>query len=410
MAILTIGRVGLDVEMGHPSELTEERNIESGRNLVLRGWLMATSQSTTLALRSELVDQIGQLVAVTYTLDPTMDGFYIPTDVRIEAILGSFRGRGAYRFEISLLRIGTDARTELQSLITGAGITNSHSIAGDLWWAAPPSALAISTGVTSVVEFARASEDGSFGVFLGVSTDDDPSWSITPANYYKAAAKIYTAGRLRAGQDFRNDPANWELNNGVIRVRPVTFGGSSTGRFDVNFHNGSTWGTDIRFKLRWIDTTDIPAWHYMTCMRNSPELVIIRIVRDAETAPPSAERHVLDIQLRRGAPFISCYYTYTGAAGTHAVARDSVDAATAGNGFIKDTGTIGGHRWVLGSPRAVALDTTNGKVTLSVAAQTFPFFIGAAIDDAADGSHNGPNDLAWQYVGHMSETVRAIRR
>lgn len=410
MAILTIGRVGLDVEMGHPSELSEERNLDAGRNLLLRGWLMGTSQATTLALRSELVDQIGQLVAVTYTLDTTIDGFYIPTDVRIEAVLSSYRGRGAYRFEVSLLRIGTDSRTELQSLITGAAITNSHSLAGDLWWAAPPGALAISTGTTAVIEHSRGTEDGVLGVFLGVSTDDDPTWSISPSGYYDGSARVFTGGRLRAGQDFRNDPANWELTNGIIRVRPVTFGGSSTGRLDFSFHESAVWSTDTTFKIVWANTTDLPAWHYMTCMRNTPELVILRLVRDAATAPPSSERHVLDIQLRRGAPFVSCYYTYTGAAASHAVARDSADASTAGNGHIRDSSLIDGHRWILGSPRAFGTDLVNGKINLSVAAQTLPFFIGAALNDSADGSHNGPTDITNQYIGHMSETVRAIRR
>lgn len=411
MAILTVGRVGLDVVLGHPSEWSEERTLDGGRALILRGWLMAASQAETKALRSELIDQIGQLVAVTYSLDSNLDAFYVPTDVRIESVLSSYRGGGAYRFEISLIRIGSDSRTELQSLITGAGVDNVHGLSGDLWWAAPPGALAISTGDTVVTEHQRSSEDGEMGVFIGVTTDNDPTWSITPANYYDSAVKVYSSGRLRAGQDIRNDPANWELSNGILRLRPVTFGGTSNGRWDVNFHNGTTWGTDITFKLKWNDSTDIPEWHYMSIVRNTPELSVVRLVRDAETAPPSADRHVLDFCLRRGAPFVSCHYTYTGVVGNHAAARDSSDAANTGaGGYIYDTGTIGGHRWILGTPEAYVGDTTNGKIAISVDAQTFPFYIGAAIDDAADASNDGPADIAEQYIGWMSETVRAIRR
>lgn len=724
--VLKIGRVGLDVVLGHPSEMSEERTIDGGRALVLRGWLMSTSQTNTKALRSELIDQIGQLVAVTYTLDSQLDGFYIPTDIRIDAVLSSFRSSGAYRFEASLIRLGTDSRTELQSLITGAGVVNDHARAGKMWWAAPSGALAISTGATTVIEHQRSSEDGELGVFINVSTDDDPTWSISPINYYRSAVKVYVGGNLRSGQDVRNDPANWSLENGIVRIRPVTFGGSSTGRITINYHNGTAWGTEIPFKVRWANTTDIPAWHYMTIVRNSPELSIVRIVRDAATAPPSAERHVLDFQLRRGAPFVSCYYcvdeetellsrrgwlrhneakegdfiwtlkdgrgewaeveevfaapyegpmirmtgrsmsalvtpnhrwlvhrngrwywrettelagddrlpltadpveaspiysdafvellgwvvtdgtypkdgsvviyqsekanstkcrrieaclsllgeyklsrgsnginryrivgeiaaavravapmkyleipwladltpaqrrlllevvilgdgtiaatrggkyqhrsigtasemeaagyqalvalagltsrrhkrtldsdfngyqftvemnyvqvknsrntkpgnltfkevpyegivwcprtangtflarrdghtyftgnTYTGAAATHAVARDAADASTLTVAGIHDNDLIGGHKWVLGTPKAFAHDAPNAKITLTAAAQTFPFFIGGAIDNAANGSNDGPADVCDQYVGWVSETVRAIRR
>ena len=76
-------------------------------------------------------------------------------------------------------------------------------------------------------------------VFLDIPTTADPTWSIDPANYYDGSVKLYTEGRLRAGQDFKNDPAYWEINNGLIRVRPSTFGGTSDGELDFSFWSTS---------------------------------------------------------------------------------------------------------------------------------------------------------------------------
>ena len=127
---------------------------------------------------------------------------------------------------------------------------------------------------------------------------------------------------------------------------------------------------------------------------------MVRTVRDAETSPPSAHRHELDIAVRRGAPYAACYYKYTGADSTHSVFRTATDAATAAAGYIKDADTISAH----------TQDTTNGGIVPTVSSKYFKFYIGAAIDNAANASGDGPNDIRDQYTAWGSETVRAVRR
>jgi hypothetical protein len=411
MAILTIGRVGLDIELGHPSEASESRSTDSARTLNLRGWLLSGDLDNTTALRTELIEQLGQLVAVTYTLDPAMNGYYITTDVRIDFVLTSYRGAGAYRFECTLLRIGSDSRTELQSLLTGGVVTNSHSMTGDLWWATPAGALAINAGETAPSEHQRDSEDGTMAVLVDIDPDQDPTWSIPPQYYYNSAVKIVSQGRVRTGLDVKSDPTDWTLDNGIVRVVPRNYQASSIGTFGLEFHDGTAWSsTPIDFRVIFNNTNDIPLWHYFTIVRNTPELCIVRLVRDAATAPPSAHRHVLDLSLRRGAVFVSAVYTFTGPTAPHAVARAVSDPSNNGTGHIQDAGTIDGHKWVLGSPRAFTPDNSMGKIVLTAASRTLPFFVGAAILNAADGSNDGPNDIAQQYIGQVSETVRAVRR
>jgi hypothetical protein len=393
MAILTIGRVGLDdaIELNHPSEFEESVALDDrGRQVIFRGFLKSTTLANAKALRSEMLEQQGKLVACTYSGDDSFDGFYVLSDVAISSVGGSYK-YGYFPFEVILIRIGSETRTELQSLLTGGTVTNSHSTVPVQWHAVPPGTLAYNAGSATPTEHSRTAVSGEMGVLLGIDLDEDPGWSIPPANYYDGSVKLYTQGDLRAGQDFRNDPADWSLENELVRIRPVTFQGSSTGRLDWFFWSTS-WSSAVRFKVRWQDTTDIPAWHYMTCIRNDPD------------------RHELDIALRRGAVFAACYYKYTGANSTHAVARDSVDAATAGTGYIKDSSLISGHRWVLGTPQAHTQDLTNGKITPTISSKFFKFYIGAAIDDAANGSDDGPDDIRDQYTGWASETVRAVRR
>ncbi len=139
-------------------------------------------------------------------------------------------------------------------------------------------------------------------------------------------------------------------------------------------------------------------------------MVTVRLVRDAATVPASAHRHVLDVTLRRGSRFVSFLYTYTGTAATHKIVRDTTEAATSQTGFIQASALTDGNRWMLGCPRAFTADTTNGGLTISTAAQSMPFVIGSAIGDAANGTGDGPADLMNQYIGWVSEKVRAIWR
>ena len=124
MAILTIGRVGLDVELNHPSELSESRSIDS-REFMLRGFIRSTSVELTKYLRNELLEQQGQVVAVTYSLDSHFDAFYLLAESRIESMETSYLRRGLFLFEVSLFRIGASARVEFQSNITGTVLENT---------------------------------------------------------------------------------------------------------------------------------------------------------------------------------------------------------------------------------------------------------------------------------------------
>lgn len=412
MGVLTLGRIGVDVEI----EEVEGWNHRRGKvddQITLTGELRAATADDTDYLRTELANQAGMLIAVTYSHDPILDGFYILERVTIGSEPWSYDDEKFYRFSCELKRIGSEASTELQSLITAADIQNDFGTTPQYFHATPPGALAYSAGAGNPTEISRVSEDGAMSVYLDVSASEDPAWAISPANYYKAAAEIWTQDRLRAGRELLvNDPTDWYLTNGLMQVRAATFQDTSNGRIQTRWYDGTAWGTWIDWKITWSATSDIPQWHYLTVVRNTPEVVQVRLVRDAATVPASAQRHTLDISLRRGSRFASFVYTYFNAQ-DHRVGRNVTDAASRPGGdasYITDTGLIDGNRWVLGCPFDFTADTTNGHITLDVANDVFPFFIGAAIDDAANDSGDGPADLTKQYTGYVAESVRAVRR
>ena len=98
MGVLTIGRVGLDVSMNDPSEMSESRSIDS-REFVLRGFLRSDSLANTKYLRTALLEQQGQVVACTYDIDDHFDAFYLLADSSIETMETSYLRRGLFLFE-----------------------------------------------------------------------------------------------------------------------------------------------------------------------------------------------------------------------------------------------------------------------------------------------------------------------
>lgn len=413
MAILTIGRVGLNVvDLDHPASWKMERSFDNA-SIILGGYVRSTTIANAKYLRNELLNQQGSLIALTYTGDDFLDGFYILRSVRMETVINSYR-IGLFPFELDLFYIGNHSSTELQSLLTVGDVQNDFSTTPFPFHAVPVGALAYNAGPTGTpTERIRETEEGNLSVFEEISATEDPSWAVSPASYYLGSSKVFTAGMLRAGLTIpANSPTDWYISNGLVEVRASVYQGSSDGDIELRFYDGSAWTQWIDFRLVYDDINIIPQWHYLTIVRNTPEAVTVRLVRDAATVPASAHRHSLDVTLRRGSHFAAFIWNYTF---THAgaVYRDTADAATrpGGASYIYDSDTIDSQKWILGSPRAFTEDTTNGGIVLDVEATAFPFWIGFLKGGSvSNDTGDGPADLAKQYTGWVSETVRAIRR
>lgn len=420
MAILTVGRVGVDVELGRPNRWDIDASARRTTERV-SGQLHSTSLAATKELRAELAASIGQLVAVTWTDDPSRDGFYLLVGASIDADDYSLNESGLFDFDLTLERLGGESEVEFQSDLTSLVRANGHGLIQSevvLWHAAPVGAVAYKGG-GGVSATIRTGEDGAVPVYTGLATTSDPVWGVPPAGYYLGASRITSGGYRRAGTYTTNTPADFVLGNSILEVRGEASAGASTGRLGIRVHDGTGWGAWTTFEIRYATTTAIPEWHYLTIVRNTPEVCVIRLIRDAEESPPVDSRHTLDLTLRRGAPYVAAYYTYEHATDnpTWSVDRTAVDAATAvtpaGSADVvairDDVNDANGNRWILGSSKVTTQDLVNGGIDFT-ATRTFDFFLGFEIDGSTAAAKNTAESICLQYHGHTEEWVTGVPR
>lgn len=419
MGTLSIGRVTVDATINDPRDW-RSTSTPGSRIHTISGFLNDTTLAKTQALRTELLEQVGHTIPITYSADTTLNGFYILNGVSIDSEPFSINGTGFFRFTLTGDRLGSEAQTEHQSLLTGALIANDHGLIVSevkFWHSPPVGALAYDGGkVGTPTAWTRTTEDGTIPVILGLDTSVDPKWSVPPANYYDGGARVKVNGYTRAGLDAPNTPASWEIGNGLVKVTPGTTTGTSNGRIIVSHWDGSAWDA-VTYNIKFATTTVIPEWHYVTIVRNTAEVSTVRLVRDAEESPATTHRHVLDITVRRGSLFAQCYFTWTGAATTWSLDRNATEASTA----ITPTGASSavalratsndgnGNRYVMGSSKTTTKDTTNGGLDFA-STKTFDFFLGAEIGGSGAAANDQAGDQCLQYLGAFTETVRAVKR
>lgn len=414
--ILQIGRWGDDIEVESP-EVWQDTS-PTGTNQVVRvtGKIAQTSLAFMQAVRTELLEQVGMLVAVTWSEDSTRDGFYILRGVTMNLL--HLTESGYVSFSVELERIGSESRTELQSLIAGTVLTNDHGVDeadSEPFHAPPIGVVSYASGAGAPTAMTRTSEDGDVYVFRDVDFDGDPSWSVPPSSYYGGAAEIWVSSRLRTGLDAPNDVDDFMLNNGLIRVTPRLTSQVSDGRLKVETYDGTQWDTAIEYGVYFDATTVIPEWHAISLIRNTPEVCVIRLVRDADEAPPTSNRHILDLRLRRGSRNLECHYSWTGGTQDIQIRREATEAATAVTptgatsavGIRATANDASGNRYVMATPHTHTQDLVNGRI-LRATETTMSFMLGAEVGGSGAVAGDAAADMMLQYLGHINETVRAV--
>jgi hypothetical protein len=408
---MTFGRITLPAY----TKLTLGRN-ERGNLDRLRGWLRDSTLAETKILRTELVGHAGDLIAITDSTDTDINGFYYVDDVSVtaEADKGSLQGTGLFQFDARLTFVGRYSSTELQSLLTMVDAVEDFSTTESYWWAPSIGAQAVDAGGAAPVIVERDGADGTIAVATDMTSGTNPTWSIDPSSYYDGAVELYADGDvLRTGTEIPMDTTDWYISNGLMQVRPSAYQSTSDGELDVRFHDGTAWGDWQGFFLNWAGSNKIPSWNFVSVLVNQPELVIIRLVRDAAESPfATTTKHELDLTLRRGGRFVCGLYKFTGpTAYTHALEAAGSDTVTRPGGtasYVYLDTLVSGDRIVYGTPKAFTLATR--EIQLNATSKYMPFWIGAEVDSGSAASGNQAADLAEQYVGQVAEVVRAVRR
>lgn len=224
MPLLKIGWVGLDADFDAPEQWQDSAS-DQEQETTLSGYILMEDLATTRVARDNLLEmaKLELFVPVTWDQDASVDGFYQVRSASVDTEEVSDKGYVA--FEITLRRWGTDADLVFRSTLVSAVRANDHGVTlaeAEPVHAPPAGHSAYSSVVGSV---SRTSEDGAITVYRDVSALR-PTWSASPAEFLDGACRVKVGGYTRAGLSVPNSPADWELSNGLVRVRP----GRSWGR------------------------------------------------------------------------------------------------------------------------------------------------------------------------------------
>ena len=416
MGTLTVGRVGTEATLDDPRRWRSRTQMRRDGQ-VITGFINESTLANALYLRKELQQHVGDIIPITYTGETSLDGYYLLSSVDISAdIEDRPMDNNLFPFTLNAERIGNETSVEFQSLLTSILVSNDHGITSgeETFWHAGAQNEKAYTDAGNVTAHQRATKDGTIDVFLDVGTTNDPRWSVDPTDFYGGSAYVLTNSFTRAGLDGTNTLTDWRIGNGLVEV----FADANDGVLNTRVWDPSgAWATPLGFQIKFATTTAIPAWDYLTIVRNSPEVCTLLVVRDANESPPTDSTHNLHITVRRGSPFVYCYFTWTGSATTWAVDREAVDAATAITPTgatqamaLEDAANDGdGNRWILGSSKTTTKDTVNGGIDFA-STQTFDFLLGWEIDGSSANANDDTGEICLQYLGWSGEQVTARRR
>jgi hypothetical protein len=354
-------------------------------------------------VQDDIPNLMGTLVPVTFTNKADRNGYYLVKDTG--AKLMSWTGEViTCDWNLTLTRLGTDTEVDLESRLSGASArNNSFAATGERWHAPPIGHYGYWTGSTQPATVTRTGADGAMTVYRGLPTAVNPTinprWGCPVSSYLAGRCRILDLNGLeRTGSNWTTAASGWELNNALVRVRPLT----SSGVLEISAYTDGGWQSkswDIQS-----GGVSIGAFDSMSVLHNEPEMCVLRLLRSQ-----SPGRITVDVTLRRGARFAELY-VQAAFSSTLKVVRASTEAGTAGTGYVRATADDGaGNRYIVGSALTHTADTANGGLSLA-ATTTLDAFIGVIAAGASAVSGDQAADLYAQYLGAPSELVQAVRR
>lgn len=326
------------------------------------------------AKQQDIMSLMDRIMPVTFERKPSYNGYYRATDTNTTLEQWG-EGPGQVRWSLTLEFLGADNALDLESRVANVVRSNDFGLTGERWQAPPTGHYGYYVGAVSPATVVRQGETGPITVYRALPAGVNPRYGCPVGGYQGGRVRFYSGGGLeRVGERFPVAVADWEMNNGLVRVRPHTDSGWFT-TLKVAFWDGAAWQEkfwDVRIagdSLR--PTVDFKS---VVVTRNDNECVIVRIVW---AQPSDGKRGLLDLTLRRGSRFVEGYVQRT-VSGQISVQLDSLEAWTDNVNHVIAAGEdANGLRYVAG--RSKNFDpATNGGVSDS-STTTMDFFIGVEV-------------------------------
>ncbi|WP_066041892.1 hypothetical protein [Herbiconiux solani] len=389
---LTIGRFGLDLAAG-----TVASTDTDGGTLKITGRTAYSDMEQARALEQQILGYVDHadesFVPVTWDETPQIDGFYRVSGASVGGVAG-LAPAGVLNFSVTLVRVQGFAAPLIEDVVLGTARPSALGVLAQSWVGFPASARSFieyrdgDPGLGGAAQTRKGEDGRDVVVQSGIADSCVVQYYVAPDRYYDAASTLQVASRTVAGRQVPNNPTEWLLSNGILQVR-LKEGSSFTLEYRAWKTDGwSTWHT-LRIgssALKFPPFYELFEPHTITVLRNSPEMVVIRLVTTARENNIGSRRPVtVDIALRRGARIAAVHFQ--GLASVYLTLRlgdfNGADAKT--GGYTKTLGPgNAGEVLVFASPTPVIFEDETHP-----AAGEIPVDLGpdANVKPAAGGVH-----------------------
>jgi hypothetical protein len=360
--------------------------------------IVGTTAAEVNARQDDLLGLLGKMVPIVFERKSEHNGYYWITAVDTTKLywVGEARAGG---WNLTADLIGPDNAVDIESKLATPIRVNDFSLTGSRWHAPPIGHYAYFTGTaTPSGTVVRTGENGAHTVYLGVPTVN-PRWGCPVTSFEAGRVRLFSGSVERFGANINIDPATWTLNNGLLRVTPL----SSGGQLLIESHDGSQWEGKQWHIAKGGATTSLGTFDAVTVLRSDPETIILRAMRNA-----SPGRTLVDMTLRRGSRLLEVYIQ-TSTSATLGAFLNTNEASTNGTGVNTATANdAAGNKAVSGSARAYTANANGGLS--KAAATTMDLWLGSVVGGTGAVAGDTANDLRDQYIGTPGESTGAGRR
>lgn len=395
---VSIGRMVMREDL----TVAEQSANDGGRSLALTGQesVPRFSSANVAKQREDFLTMPGQFVSLVFDRKTYLNGFYTLNDCQ-----GSVEdwgdGLAVFLWSANFTRAGTESEIDIESRLSGSTTRiNNFTVVGERTHAPAITHGAYWTNATVTAAVSRTGADGVLKLYRAVGATTNPRWATSPAGYATGRVKFLDdTARERAGIGAKLAATGWELNNGLVRVKPLASGGV----LEISAYTGGAWRVKNWDVL--LDAVSVGTFDYCTLLNNQYEAVSVRLMKILPIG-----RFYLDITLRRGHRIAELYLQNEYSATLKVVLAVANGGVNTLAGTVVDNADDGdSNRYIIGSARTFTADTTNGGLS-KAATTSLDAFVGVVAAGGSAVTGDAAVDLQKQYIGMPNEMVQGVLR
>lgn len=350
---------------------------------------------------ADIMSSPNAVLPVVFTEKTNLNGYYSVSDWSVTQSKYVTDGANLVPWTMSLDCIGTDYQVDIESRLGGAQTrSNGYALSsGERWHCPPIGAYAYYAGAAVSSQVSRTGADGVLAVYRAITFGAYPKWGCPVGSYGLGRVRFLTDAIERTGIMFQPDAANWELNNSLVRVKPLSGGGV----LEISAWTGAAWQAKSYDILA--NGSSLGTVNGISIIQNDYHRVTLRLVKNVS----ALGRVTVDVTIRRGSRFAEVY-VQSSTSTTLKFARLTTEAGAqpVNHTYIRASATDGaGNRYVMGSAGTYTADIVNGAIS-NVTVVALDIMVGVEIAAAPSGDLAA--DMYNQYLGTPSELVTAVRR